>query len=118
MSTAEQLMHALQMAESSLNEVHQQVLQTINQLSTLPTYSADLILIFGSLQLSPAVRQRAGLLLKAMAPHRPELARDASLRAAATAALGDVDSSVRKTAGSLITVLVSAGGGWPEVAAA
>ena len=117
MSTAEQLAHALQLAESSSNDVQQQVLQTINQLSTLPTYSADLILIFGSAQLPASVRQRAGLLLKAMAPHRPELARDASLRTAATAALGDTDSSVRKTAGSLITVLVSAGGGWPEVVA-
>jgi len=60
-----ELLQLLEMAGSPHNQVQQQVMQSLNEFSTLPDFNMYLVTIFAKMSdQQEVVRQRAGLLLK------------------------------------------------------
>ena len=109
------LIDVLTSAASPSNEVQQQVMITIDNAAPSPSFAPALAYILSKRPDIPVeVRQRAGLLLKTSVSrgfpsiHAPEV------REYVLAAIADSDATIRKTAGNVITALVTCSPGVPS----
>jgi len=105
-----QLCQLFTLASSPDNNVQQQVMQTLNQFSSMPDFNMYLVTVFAKMQgQNEIVRQRAGLLLKTnlgrAATIPPQVAD--YIQVNALAAVRDPSKVIRHTAGTVITTIVA-----------
>lgn len=105
-----QLCQLFMLASSPDNNVQQQVMQTLNQFSSLPDFNLYLVTVFAKMNGQPeVVRQRAGLLLKTNMGRTGMLQPQVAdfIQVNTMAAVRDPSKVIRHTAGTVITTMVN-----------
>lgn len=106
----QQLCQLFHLASSPDNNVQQQVMQTLNQFSSLPDFNLYLVTVFAKMTNQPEiVRQRAGLLLKTNLSRGASVEQQvaAYIQANTLISVRDPSKVIRHTAGTVITTIVS-----------
>lgn len=102
------LVEVLKNAASPSNEIQQQVMRAVDEMSTRADFGAVLGVLLSTPEAATAdIRQRAGLLLKTALTRGTVQASSPGLREAALRALADPEPIIRKTGGSILTTLVT-----------
>ena len=104
----QQIVQVLASAASPSNEVQQQVIRAVDEMSTRSDFGISLAYILATPSAAPVeIRQRAGLLLKTALARGTVQAQASELREAALRSIADSELIIRKTGGSIITTIVT-----------
>ena len=102
-----EVVKVLASAASPSTEVQQQVMRTVEQMSTRSDFPLTLGFLLSEPNVaSPVVRQRAGLLLKTMISRGIPTESSRSLREYTLAGIADSEACIRNASSSIITTLV------------